>query len=113
MIALLYVLSPEPVQLMHALHQAGQHLLLVYVPFAMVVCAALLVRVIPSIDGRSLTSTLVLSPCTLIRPVMIVLGISLAITRTPQLATLFLGGVVALLMLGLGYGLGRLRAYGL
>ena len=111
-VALLYGLSPQPVQLMGALHQAGQQLLVVYVPFALVVCAALLVRVIPSIDGRSLTSTLVLGPCTLIRPAVIVLGISLAIARTPQLATLLLGGLIALLMLGLGYAIGKLRAYG-
>jgi len=79
----------------------GFRMLLVYVPFTLVILAAFLVRAIRSVDIRSITSTLIFGPFTLIRPLVAIAGLVYGVLAVPRLATILLGAFVLALMLGL------------
>jgi hypothetical protein len=80
---------------------AGFRMLLVYVPFALIILLAFLVRSIPSVDIRSITSTLIFGPFTLIRPLVAIAGLVYGVLSAPRLATIVLGAFVLTMMLGL------------
>jgi hypothetical protein len=108
--AALYFLTDERAAFVGALFAAGRRMLLVYVPYALVVLAAFAVRAVPSVDVRSLTSTLVFGPFLFARPAVVAAGVAwgLAAARRWDAAALLL--VVLAEMLLLERLLGWLRA---
>lgn len=89
---------------------AGQRMLIVFVPFALVVLATLAVRTIPSVDLRSITSVVVFGPLTLARPAVVVAGIAFAFYTAPSYALLPAFLLILTLMLGLERFIGLLRS---
>jgi hypothetical protein len=82
----------------------------VYVPYALVIGVALALRSVPSVDVRSLTSTLVFGPLTLARPLVLLAGLAFAVASRPSLTAALLAAIVGGLMLGLEPLLGRAYA---
>ncbi len=80
----------------------GVRLLFVYVPFTAAVALVFAVRAIPSVDVRSITSVVFFAPAVIARPVVIVAGVAFAIWTCSRLETAVLGGLIALVALGLG-----------
>jgi hypothetical protein len=85
----------------------GGRMISVYVPYASLILAALALRAIPSVDLRSLTSTLVFGPLTLARPVVVTFGLAFGLAAAPTPARLAVGLLVAVMMLGMEPLLGR------
>lgn len=80
---------------------AGFRMLFVYVPFAVIILLAFLVRSIRSVDIRSITSTLIFGPFTLIRPLVAFAGLLYGVLAAPRPAIIILGVLVLTMMLGL------------
>jgi hypothetical protein len=82
---------------------AGARLLAVYVPYAAVLMLAFAARAVPSVDVRSLTSTLVFGPLTLVRPLVVVGGLAWGLAGgAPPPASLYgIAALLAVLMLGI------------
>ncbi|MBD0373553.1 MAG: hypothetical protein ICV60_22155 [Pyrinomonadaceae bacterium] len=109
-IALILIFSPSPSALMHDLQEAGRRMLIVYVPYALIILITFAVRVVPSVDLRSITSVLIFGPFTLIRPLIVVAGIAWGFLAAPGPATFLLAALILSLMLSLEWVMGRLRA---
>ncbi|HEV7893443.1 MAG TPA: hypothetical protein VGP08_22705 [Pyrinomonadaceae bacterium] len=75
LLALLFLRAGDGAAFLHSLNEAGRRMLSVYVPYAVVVLAAFAVRAAPSVDVRSMTSTLVFGPFQFIRPLVVVAGV--------------------------------------
>ena len=99
--------------LLTKLELIGARMLLVYIPYALIILIALASRAVPSVDIRSITSTLIFGPFTLIRPLFVLLGAAWGILAAPSAVTLALVVLIVCLMLGLEWTLGRLRSRGL
>ena len=95
------------------LEMIGARMLLVYIPYALIILIALAIRAVPSVDIRSITSTLIFGPFTLIRPLVVLLGAVWGILAAPSAITVALVVLIVCLMLGLEWTLGRLRSRGL
>ena len=80
---------------------AGSRVLYVYVPYAAIILLAFVVRLIRSVDIRSITSTLVFGPFTLIRPIVAVAGLIYGVIAVPRTETMVLGAIVLIMMLSL------------
>ena len=79
----------------------GLRMLVVYVPYAAIVLLAFAVRAIPSVDIRSITSTLIFGPFTLVRPLVAVIGVVYGVLAAPRVETIVVGLVVLAMMLSL------------
>jgi hypothetical protein len=90
---------------------AGTRMLLVYVPYAVTILLALVVRSIPSVDIRSITSTLVFGPFTLIRPAVAIAGLCYGVWAAPRIETVIVGAIVLIMMLSLEGTLNRLHKF--
>lgn len=88
-------------RLFESLVEAGRRMLAVYVPYALVVLAAFAVRAAPSVDVRSLTSTLVFGPFLFARPLVVAAGVAwgLAATRRADASALLLVVLAEMLLL--------------
>ncbi|MBC7932397.1 MAG: oxidoreductase, partial [Rubrivivax sp.] len=75
-IAAFYFAADDRAAFASALLEAGRRMLLVYVPYAAIVVAAFAVRLLPSVDLRSLTSVLIFGPFLLARPAVVVAGVA-------------------------------------
>jgi hypothetical protein len=93
------VISKDPATLIDELDVASLGMLIVYLPYAGLFVFALLVRLIPSVDVRSVTSTVILGPMTFVRPIVAVLGVLSAINASPSPEILFLGAFTIAAML--------------
>ena len=113
LIAVMLYLSPEPLALIRDFNEAGERMLTVYVPYALIILLAFAVRALPSVDLRSITSVLVFGPFTLIRPLVVVAGVLRGFLSAPGWHTLLLGLLILILMLGLEWMIVRLRARGM
>jgi hypothetical protein len=91
---------PQP-SLAGDLLEACRRLLVVYVPYALVFLAALLLRVVPSVDVRSTLNVLVFGPFTLLRPFVGLAGVAWAFAGVPRWQVLGIGvfGIAAMLSL--------------
>ena len=91
--------SSEPTEAWHKLNAAGRRMLVVYFPYAGLILVAFAARAVPSVDVRSLTSTLVFGPMTLLRPFVAVAGMGWAIAAShdPLLGAIGIG-VLALML---------------
>jgi len=105
--------SDDPRALFGKLELIGERMLLVYVPYALILLIALAIRLVPSVDIRSITSTLIFGPFTLIRPVVVLVGAIWGILAAPDVITVALVVLIVCLMLGLEVVLGRFRSSGL
>jgi hypothetical protein len=94
-------LTSEPNQLIADFEKVGRRMLAVYAPYAIIILIAFLLRAIRSVDIRSITSTIVFGPFTLIRPLIALAGIIWGIWGAPRPATMVLGLLVLILMLNL------------
>ena len=71
----------------------------VYSIYAVVVMSTFLIRAWPSVDVRSITSTVGFGPLTLIRPVVIILGIVYAMFSRPGTSILTVTIALGLMMI--------------
>jgi hypothetical protein len=101
--------SDDPQLLLADLNNVGIHMLFTYVWYALLIILAFLVRLMPSVDFRSITSTVVFGPLTLVRPVVAVAGIAWGVIAAPRIETLGLGLFVLILMLSIEPALGWIR----
>lgn len=99
--------APAPAERWRELLSVGGRLLTVYVPYALALGAAFALRAIPSVDVKSLTSTLVFGPLTLLRPLVIVAGLAWGAAAVPRPEVVALCLLAALMMLSLERALGR------
>ena len=109
-LVLLFLRADDRVEFLHALNVAGGKMLAVYVPYAAVVLAAFAVRAAPSVDVRSMTSTLVFGPFQFVRPLVVVAGVVWGLFAARRADVTALGLVVIAEMLLLDRWLGHLRA---
>ena len=101
--------TPDRQSLLRDYDKAGARMLIFYLAYATVILIAFLVRWIPSVDIRSITSTMIFGPLTLIRPLVAVVGLVYGVLAAPRVATIVLGLVVLTMMLSLERGLGLFR----
>ena len=104
--------SPQPARLFETFEQVASRMLMVYLPYALILTITFLVRAIPSVDIRSITSVLVFGPFTLIRPLVVLAGAIWGLLSAPTIPVALLVALIVSLMLGMEYALGRLRARG-
>lgn len=104
--------TPDRQSIMRDYDKAGVRMLIFYVPYAAVIVFAFLVRWIPSVDIRSITSTLIFGPFTLMRPLVAVVGLVYGLLAAPGVATVVLGLVVLTMMLSLEKALSLFRRFG-
>lgn len=93
--------APDPDSEYRDFSIAGARMLSVYVPYAVLILGTLTVRLIPSVDVRSLTSVLVFGPMSLLRPFVAIAGIVYAVAAVPRPAIIVVGASVLALMLSL------------
>jgi hypothetical protein len=108
-IAVTILLSSERWILIAELEKCSSRMLWVYMPFALIILTAFIVRMIPSVDIKSITSTLIFGPFTLLRPLVIGGGAAYGFFAAPSTAVFLLGGLILCLTLGLEWTIGRLR----
>ena len=104
--------SPQPAALLETFEQVATRMLIVYVPYALIITITFFIRAIPSVDIRSITSVLVFGPLTLVRPLVVLAGAIWGLLAAPATGILLLVALIVILMLGMEYALGRLRARG-
>lgn len=90
----------------------GARMLWVYLPYALIILIAMAIRAIPSVDIRSITSTLIFGPFTFIRPLVVLAGAVWGFLAAPNAITGVFVVLIVCLMLGLERILGQLRARG-
>ncbi|HYL63390.1 MAG TPA: hypothetical protein VE077_12295 [Candidatus Methylomirabilis sp.] len=98
-------LSPERAVLRSDLEAVAGRMLWVFVPYAALVLFNLALRLVPSVDVRSLTSVVMLGPLTAIRPLVMVAGVTYGIFVSRMVETWVLGLFVLALMLSLEFAL--------
>lgn len=92
--------SDRPIVVVDLMH-AAERMLMVYVPYAVIVFAAFLLRWFPSVDVRSATSVMILGPLTPLRPVVCIAGVFYGILPAHTAQTRAFGVLVLILMLGI------------
>src|SRR5713226_4618026 len=86
-IVILLLITPDKRSLIGDFERVGARMLFVYLPYAGIVLIAFAIRLVPSVDVRSITSTLIFGPFTLVRPLVAIVGVVLGILAAPRLAT--------------------------
>lgn len=87
------------------LEAAAGRMLWIFGPYAALVIFNLALRLIPSVDVRSLTSVMMLGPLTAIRPLVMITGMVYGIFASKLVETWVLGLFVLALMLSLEFAL--------
>ena len=108
-IALSLILSAYWRGLLQDYETAGARMLTIYLPYAFVVLLTFLVRWIPSVDLRSITSTVIFGPFTLIRPLVAVIGMGYGVFAARRMIVVAVGMIVLTMMLGIEAALSRFR----
>ena len=85
------------------LQQAAGRMLRIFLPYTAVVLGSLTLRLIPSLDLRSVTSIFLLGPLTALRPAVMIVGILYGISASHMRATHLLGLIILALMLSLEF----------
>ncbi|WP_372364464.1 hypothetical protein [Candidatus Uabimicrobium sp. HlEnr_7] len=80
-------------------NRAGYLMLVIYVPYTIIVMAAFIVRAIPSVDLRSITSVVIFGPFTILRIPTAIVGVGLAIYHTKDLVVAVITFLVLIMML--------------
>lgn len=94
-------LARDRATVVNDLMRAAERMLQVYVPYAVMVFAAFLLRWFPSVDIRSATSVMILGPLTPLRPIVSIAGVLYGIIPAQTVQTCALGVLVLVLMLGI------------
>jgi hypothetical protein len=100
-ILLMLLLGSDKQLLLAGFERAGERMLMIYLPYAAFILVAFLFRTIPSVDIRSITSTVIFGPFTLIRPLVAVTGVVYGVLAAPRIETIVLGVVVLTMMLSI------------
>jgi hypothetical protein len=100
-ILLMLLITSDKQTLLADFEQVGARMLIIYLPYAAFILVAFLFRTVPSVDIRSITSTLIFGPFTLIRPLVAVTGVVYGVLDAPRIETIVTGLVVLTMMLGL------------
>jgi len=111
--AIMLVSSNDAAALFAKIESVGVRMLTVYVPYALILLITFLVRAVPSVDIRSITSVLIFGPFTFIRPIVVLAGAVWGIVAAPGAFTIALTVLIVCLMLGLSGILSWLRSRGL
>jgi hypothetical protein len=82
-------------------NRAGSRMLIIYLPYALMILLAFLFRAVPSVDIRSITSTVIFGPFTLIRPLVAVTGLVYGVLGALRVETIVMGVIVLTMMLSL------------
>jgi len=90
-IVLISMLDADPAQLSADLVRACWRLHAVYLPYSLIFAAALALRIVPSVDVRSILNVLVFGPFTLIRPLVGLAGVAWAFAAVPRGQVLVIG----------------------
>ncbi len=107
------VSSNNPRALLADFELIGARMLWVYVPYTLIILGAMAIRAFPSVDIRSITSTLIFGPFTFIRPVVVLAGAIWGLLGAPTAITAIFVVLIVCLMLGLERVLSAIRARGL
>lgn len=91
--------------------KAGSRMLVVYIPYATIILIAFIVRLLPSVDLSSITSTLIFGPFTLIRPLVALGGMIYGVLGAPRLEVVLVGTIVLVMMLSFERILGLAREF--
>jgi hypothetical protein len=110
LIAAAIVFSSEPFVLISELQQVGKRMLSLYLPYTFIIFFAFALRLIPSVDIKSITSTVIFGPFTLLRPFVAIAGMVYGFFAATKLVVFLLGGAVLSLMLSLEWTINRFRA---
>src|SRR5262245_56124870 len=110
--AVVLISSNDAGALFSKMESVGTRMLTVYVPYALVLLITFLIRAIPSVDIRSITSVLIFGPFTFIRPVVVLSGAVWGVVAAPGVITIAITVLIVCLMLGLGGILSWLRSCG-
>jgi hypothetical protein len=102
-------LTEDRASLIRDYQRAGSRMLIVYLPYGAVVLLAFVLRMFRSVDIRSITSTTIFGPFTLIRPVVAVVGLVYGVGGVARVETIVLGAIVLAMMLSLERVLGIFR----
>ena len=108
--AIILATSNDAGALFAKIESVGARMLTVYVPYALILLITFLVRAIPSVDIRSITSVLIFGPFTFIRPMVVLAGAVWGVLAAPGTVTIALAVLIVCLMLGLGGILSWLRS---
>jgi hypothetical protein len=82
-----------------AVEKASGGMLLVYIPYAIIIAAATVLRLCPSVDLKSIASVAIFGPLTFIRPPVAVLGLFVAATRSQSATVAVIGLAFVISML--------------
>jgi hypothetical protein len=96
--------------LLSRIELVGARMLWVYVPYAVIILITFCIRVLPSVDIRSITSVLIFGPFTFIRPIVVLAGALWGVVAAPSPITIGLTVLIVSLMLGLEAALSWLRS---
>ena len=94
-------LTADRESLLRDYNRAGSRMLIVYLPYAVMILLSFLIRAVPSVDIRSITSTVIFGPLTLIRPLVAVTGLAYGVLGAVRAETIVLGVIVLTMMLSL------------
>jgi hypothetical protein len=111
LLAILLFFSQGRAGLIEDLLTAGECMLFVYLPYAIIILIAFAFRCLPSVDVRSLMSVLIFGPLTLARPFVAVAGVAWGIIATRRIEVIVVGTLALLLMLCLEPLLGWMKVY--
>ena len=90
--------SADPGLAVEQMVRVGGRMVWVYLVYAVIILSFFAVRAIPSVDIRSMTSTVAFGPLTLVRPAVIVLGIGWGLSGGAQTSVAVAGLLIAVLM---------------
>jgi hypothetical protein len=97
----LLALAPDRAGLVRDLSEVARRLVLFYLPYTAAIAAGFVVRALPSVDLRSLASTLVFGPLTLLRPFVVVAGLVYGVWAAPRLPVALLATLAGGMLLAL------------
>ncbi len=100
-IALTLAWSPDTQALFAHYNRAAWCMVSIYAPYATVLLIALLVRLVPSVDARSLAAVLVFGPLHFLRPFVVLCGALWAAYQVPQPAVIAIITLASVMMLSL------------
>ena len=90
--------SPDRQTTLQEMVAVGNRMTIVYFIYAIIIFLTFAVRAIPSVDVRSITSTVFFGPLTMLRPAVIVIGIGWGLALQPQVAVTIAAVFIALIM---------------
>jgi hypothetical protein len=100
MILISLALTSDRQALLRDYNYVGSRMLFVYLPYAAIILLAFLVRLIPSVDIRSITSTVIFGPFTLLRPIVAIGGMIYGVLGALRIEIVVLAAIVLTMMLG-------------